>query len=741
MIKVFTILSAALLAVSPFGAGTALSQPNSERPRIGLVLSGGGARGAAHIGVLEVLEELRVPVDCVAGTSFGAIVGGLYAAGLSPDDLRRAVSDLDWDTTLSNEAPRTVQTFRRKQDDDNFLVPFRLGVKDGKIKTPPGIILSGNFRQSIRDFVPNAQPDLDFDTLPIPFRAVAADLATGAEVVLKRGDLANAIVASMSVPGLFPASQFNGRLLVDGGIANNVPISVARGMCAEVVIVVDISEPPSETPGSNFGSVLGQMVSIMTYRNASAQLATVDTARGDVLIRPDVAQFGFADFKKASEIVPSGAQAAKAVSNALRAHALTPMEWSAHMRKRRGRSVAPSQLIAKITIKNDSQLDNRIVADQLGISEGDVLDRGALKAGTQRIYGLDYFDQVDYELAETGNGDVELIIDARERSWGPDNIRFGISLEDNFEGDAAYRLAVSYTKLGLNALGGEWRTSAQVGSVLSLSTEIFQPLDYEQVYFARLGLGVERETVPLRVEDQAIAEFTDVTLGAQFEVGRHFGNWGRATVGGQYTWSDIGLKTGVPFFEPDDGSDHNLTLFSSFEVDTFDNLDFPTRGLILGAFYAIDAEDGIDPDGGFFDIQFAKAQSWGSNHLVVTGEFATNFSNDDLVQNAFSLGGFTSMSGYANDSLAGSHLTQAGLIYYRRLSESRSPILDFPIYVGMTAEAGNVWRDLDDFALDNLIYGGSVFVGVESPLGPVYLGGGYNTDNLGALFLFIGNTF
>ena len=249
----------------------------SDRLKIGLVLSGGGARGAAHVGVLKVLEENRIPVDVISGTSFGAIVGGLYAAGYSADELEEILENIDWKESLSGRAPRDERSFKRKQDDDGFLIKFKIGIKDGELRLPNGLITPNNLRLTLQDLVNEISNVDDFDDLAIPFRAVATDLETGMAVVLERGNLASAMVASMAVPALFPPIEHDGRLLVDGGVSNNVPVNVARAMGADIVIVVDISTPMmSKDDIESFTSVIDQLMLIMTNRNSAAQLATSD---------------------------------------------------------------------------------------------------------------------------------------------------------------------------------------------------------------------------------------------------------------------------------------------------------------------------------------------------------------------------------------------------------------------------------------------------------------------------------
>jgi len=562
-------------------------------------------------------------------------------------------------------------------------------------------------------------------------------------VILASGKLADAIIASMSVPGLFPPKKIGARFHVDGGIANNIPVSVARDLCAagpdDIIIAVDISEPP-ETIGDDgsFADVLGQMVSIMTWRSAQAQLASL-RADHDILIRPDLGDFGFADFSQAHDVVPDGMLAAQAVRDRLEAISLDPDGWREHLARRRARFEPPSGVIGAIVVRNASNLSDAMIHDLLRVREGDVVDRAAIARGVQRIYGLDYFDSVTYALEEEDDGATTLYIDAAERNWGPDYVRFGVGIEDNFEGDANYRLSASYTDLGLNSLGGEWRTTLQIGDNLALATELYQPLDPRQRWFVAVNAAAGRRNLFLRNGVDLVGLFRVAEVGVSGRAGRVFGNWGALSLGAAYEFADVNQRLGP--LPGDPGGEGQTTLFAQFEVDTLDDIDFPTRGVSFLTRYLVEVDEASAVDSGALSISALGATSWGRNRLLVTGNFGTNFSDNQDLQNFFPLGGFFNMSGFSRDALFGPVLTQAGVGYYRRLGARRSPLLDLPVYVGVSGEVGNVWTNLDAFRVGDLILGGSGFVALESPLGPIFLGGGRNTEGGTTFFLFVGGIF
>src|SRR5271165_5054211 len=259
--------------------------PAAIRPRICLVLSGGGARGMAHIGILKVLEDLKVPVDCIAGTSMGAIVGGLYASGMTARQIEATMRSLDWQDAFRDAPPRQDLAFRRKQDDRNFLVRVPLGLKHGRILLPKGLIQGQRLQETLRRLTLPFGEDVDFDRLPTAFRALATDLENGKTVILDKGDLTIAMRASISAPGVFAPVEYRGRLLVDGGLAENLPVDVARSMHPDVLIVSDVSFPlQSRRQLDSAVSITNQMLAILVRKDSDRQRASL--AAQDILIEP-----------------------------------------------------------------------------------------------------------------------------------------------------------------------------------------------------------------------------------------------------------------------------------------------------------------------------------------------------------------------------------------------------------------------------------------------------------------------
>ncbi|MGH8721633.1 MAG: patatin-like phospholipase family protein, partial [Burkholderiales bacterium] len=330
----FAALSCCLLAALHSGETAAADEGvDAPRPRIGLVLSGGGARGLAHVGVLKALEELRIPVDAIAGTSMGAVVGGLYASGMTASEIDELMRGLDWSAAFRDRPARNTLNFRRKQDDREFLVRFPLGISGGDFRVPRGLIQGQRLTQLLRlETLPVAAVE-DFDELPTPFRAVAADLETGARIVLASGDLTSAMRASMSAPGVFAPVEIDGRLLVDGGIVENLPVDVAKSMGVDIVIAVDVGfQPVGRKELTSALAVSNQAITIMMLRETGRQRSLL--TGNDLLIAPAMPDLQSTDFAAAERTIGLGLAATRASAERLAQLSLDDAQWQDYVAAR-----------------------------------------------------------------------------------------------------------------------------------------------------------------------------------------------------------------------------------------------------------------------------------------------------------------------------------------------------------------------------------------------------------------------
>ncbi len=685
------LVLALLWAGAVFADGTApgggAGHSSHDRAKIGLALSGGGARGAAHIGVLRVLEREGIAVDYIAGTSMGAVVGGLYASGMSVDELEQTITGFDWGQVFSDAPPRGDRTFRRKRDDDLSLAKPEAGVSGGELKLPTGLVQGVKFDAILARLTLPVAEITDFDQLPIPFRAVATDIGTGEMVVMGSGSLATALRASMSIPAAFAAVERDGRLLVDGGITNNIPIDVVREMGADVVIAVDISTPllAPDKVGTVF-AVTEQLVGFMTRSNSEQRLATL-TDR-DVLIVPDLGTVTTASFERVGEAIVAGEAAAGDRVDLLAGLPRGGREPGTPVVAEAPDDEVP--VIDFIRIDNDSRLDDDVIASRLHVDVGQQLDVDALEQDLNRILGLGIFQNVYYRIVEA-DGRTGIIITAKEKAWGPNYVKLGLRLSGDLQGSNEFALGGIYTQLPINRLGGEWRTSIRIGQDPVILTELHQPLDTALRFFLGGGVRAGRREVNFVADGNTVATFQVQEAGLELYGGRELAGWGDMRVGLRRSTGESEVRIGDPTL-PASSFDQGEG-FVRLSLDRFDSLDFPTTGA-LGAVEGVFSQESLGADDDFeqLSVDISGARTWGANTVLLGGRFATTYEGDAPVQSRFNLGGFVNLSGFSENALSGQHAGLARALYYRRVG-----VMFFQaVYLGGSLEAGNVWEDADD---------------------------------------------
>ncbi|QLF91896.1 patatin-like phospholipase family protein [Pseudomonas sp. ABC1] len=705
------------------------------QPRTGLVLSGGAARGLAHIGVLKALEQKGVRIDAIAGTSMGAVIGGLYASGYSADELEVLAMEIDWQQVLSDDPPRADVPFRRKQDDRDFLVKRRLSFQeDGSLGLPLGVIQGQNLALLLERLLVHASDTRDFDELPIPFRAVATDIGNDEKVVFKRGHLPQAIKASMSIPAVFAPVEIDGRLLVDGGMVDNVPVDVARSMGVDRLIVVDIGTPlKSRKELLTVVDVLNQSITMMTRRNSEIQLATLQPE--DLLVQPALAGFGSTDFGRAGDLIEAGYRAANALDSRLLSMSSTGGE-PALMQK--GLAEPRTPRIDDIRITNTSKVDDRVIRRYLRQPLGEPLDLEQLQKDMGTLYGLDYFEQIEYRVEHGKQGNT-LVIDSRGKRSGTDYLRLGINLSDNFRGDSAFNIGASYRKNGLNPLGAEWLTRIQLGDHQELYSELYQPLDIGSRWFVAPSLFVDALNVESILDNDPIAEYRLQRYGYQLNLGRQIANNGEIRFGINQAWGEARVRVGeqeLPEFSFAEGY-YEL----KYAFDTLDNVDFPHVGEEIElSLRQYDQSLGSDDPYRQWQIDLNKAFSHGPNTWVIGGRYGRTLDDTEVVTSSFQLGGARQLSGFRQDALSGQNISLGRLLYYRRVSERSFLPLDFPLYLGASLERGRAWNNDNDFD-SGYINAASIFLGYDTPLGPLNFSYGFNDERERALYLNLGRSF
>jgi NTE family protein len=742
---VAAVILVASLAATKVQAGTVASPHDAavpadgERPRVGLVLSGGGARGLAHIGVLKVLEELRIPIDAVAGTSMGAVVGGLYAAGLQPDEIDSVFARLDWQDLLSDRPPRHDLVFRRKQDDRGILARGSLGVRTGEgVDLPLGLVQGQKITQLLRAATLHVAEVQDFDRLPVPFRALATDLETGEPVVLESGDLATVLRASMSAPGVFAPVEVDGRLLVDGGLVDNLPVDLARSMGVDVLIVVDVSFPLALRDGlASPLDVTNQMIGIMVRRGTLASRALLEPQ--DVLIEPDLGRMTAVNFGRGPEVVTAGAVAARAVEPRLAALAVPAADYAARLAARRQPVRAPESL-GFVRAGPKSQEDAARIDAVFGDLAGEPLDVSVLQRKLGRQYGLDRYESIDYRLVREG-GESGLEIDARRKSWGPNFLRLGVGIEQDYDGGATANAGVRLLVTGINRYDAEWLTDVQLGEEPKFFTELFQPLSLTSDLFVAPGLRYELQTLQVVEDGQRIARLRTRESEAQLAVGAQLSNWGEVRLGYARGDGSTRVMIGDPALA---GGEFDLgAVYAEFGYDRLDSAYFPRHGQSLSFGWRGEHESlGSSGHADFLQAEWLMARSYRRWSMLLGLEGGSAL--DDRVvspQQLYRLGGFLELSGLPRDALVGTQYALGRAVVYRRISRGGTGFFEYPAYLGASLEAGDAWATRDDVDWGGLEASGSVFLGAESPFGPIYLAAGLAEGGARAFYLLLGRTF
>ncbi|AZD00836.1 MULTISPECIES: patatin-like phospholipase family protein [Pseudomonas] len=726
------LLSCLLLCLLP----VFLHAAEAPRPKIGLVLSGGAARGLAHIGVLKALEEQGVKIDAIAGTSMGAVIGGLYASGYKIDELEKLALSIDWQQALSDAPPREDIPFRRKQDDRDFLVKQKLSFRDdGSLGLPLGVIQGQNLALLLESMLAHASDTRDFDKLPIPFRAVATDIASGEKVVFRKGHLPRVIRASMSIPAVFAPVEMDGRLLVDGGMTDNIPLDVARDMGVDIAIVVDIGTPlRSRQQLATVVDVLNQSITLMTRRNSEEQLATLH--KNDVLIQPPLASFGVTDFGRAQEMIDAGYRATRILDARL-----APLRRAEPMDAELSAARTPSQrtpIITAIRVENDSKVSDDVIRYYIRQHIGEPLDLGRLQTDMGTLYGLDYFEQVQYRVVHKGN-DHTLVINARGKRSGTDYLRLGLNLSDDMRGDSAFNLGASYRVNGINSLGAEWLTRVQIGDQQELYSEFYQPLDVGSRYFIAPYIGIESQNIEAVLDNDPIAEYRLERYGFGLNIGRQIGNSGEIRFGVGEAWGKADVRVGDQDLPSESFNEGYYELRYSF--DSLDNVYFPHAGEDIGlSLRQFEPSLGSDKRYRQWEFKLDKALSSGPNTFILGGRYGRTLDEAEVVTSSFVLGGARQLSGFRQDALSGQNVSLMRGVYYRRLTPRSYLPLDFPLYIGGSLERGRAWNNDNEFD-SGYINAASIFLGFDTPLGPLNFSYGINDDNQKAVYLNLGQTF
>jgi NTE family protein len=732
------LAAALLLCATPlYGAEPApAATPGevAERPRIGLVLGGGGARGGAHVGVLKVLDELRVPVDCVAGTSMGALVGATFASGMPADELERRLGEIDWAATIGASGWRDMEPMQRKISGVTYSNSIEFSVWGGELHSDGGFIPAQHVEAELRLLIGGARNVTDFDHLPMPFRAVATDLRSSSMVVLEEGDLAEAMRASMAVPGLFSPVVRGEQVLTDGGMVRNLPVDVARDLCADVVIAVALAIPP---PGADelrsLFSAAGRSIDVVIEANEKAQLATLEDS--DVAVVVPVGDIRAVDFDRVMEAIPLGEAAARAVADELRRYAVPEDEYQ-RWRAAVTRPASPPVRITTIEFRPLRHASAEYLATRLQIRAGDEVTRAALEADMGRVFASGDFERVDYRLVPYHDDGYRLVIDAQEKRGETDFIRFDLGLAGSAGGDVLFALRADHRREWVNSRGGQWRNALQLGQVSSVGTAFYQPLDVAQKYYVEPLLGLRRSLEDFFLDGDRIASYRLLEAGTGVNVGVNLGNQSRLFSGVRLGIADFNLDTGtLSFLDEERSRDNSLVVGGLY--DTRDSAYLPRRGS-YGQFEYRNSNRWLGGEESYSQLEavYGVALPWREQVLLLVAGAGHTLSGDLPRYRDFRIGGARSFPAVQRGELRSEGYWSGSATWMLRLADIQA-LFGQVFYGGLGVHALRILDPIDG-GPDESILGASFTLGARTPVGPLMVTLGVADNDSVELHLALG---
>ncbi|MCU6432422.1 patatin-like phospholipase family protein [Undibacterium sp. Jales W-56] len=706
------------------------------RPKIALVLSGGGARGFAHIGVLRALRAQRVPVDIVVGTSMGAVVGGAYAAGRSVSELEQIVRNTAWDRVLADRPARYDLDFRRKEED--LLLPSRieLAVTKNGLSLPPAAAGNAALEHALTRLLPQGMRDRPINQLGLPFRSVASDLLTGELVEMRDTPLFLSMRASLAVPGVFAPVRLNQRLVVDGGLVSNLPVELARAMGADVVIAVNVGTPlAKENEISSAFGVAQQMLQILTEQNV--QRSIKELSGKDILIAPDLSGISFLDFGLHERAINAGEIAALKMTDQLKNLSVSAEQYAALDQHRleasndeRGTNKALP--IAKIEVQGNQYINPKALIAQSGLQTGQALTSDQIRQATTRLYGRGDIDNIETEITDS-DGQRNVVIKPSESKSSRNRLRFGLELASDFSDDNHFALSMMHVASSLNSYGAELRSMAKLGSQRQIGTQLWQPLGTSSPWYLAPSAEFGGTAVDLFQQGKKVFRVSAHNSSGTVVLGRQFDNWGDLQFGvsrrfGKYSviLPEDAAAPGVRYYD--------TTQFVQFRLDTLDSLAFPVRGNLVTALWERSPSKGVgEPSlarSSLTGLSAFQAGDW-AGHIY--GEWSR--SQRGLAPS--SLGGFLRLSGTTADSLDGNSVLLGRVVVARRVGDMPTTV-GGAIRLGFSAELGGAFGTNQALRFGNLKQAGSAFISMDTRFGPLYFGAGATRSGNSTAYLFLG---
>ena len=720
-----------LLSLSVFPQASDSSAATKKRLKIGVALEGGGALGLAHIGVLQWFEDHHIPVDYVAGTSMGGLVGGLYATGKSPAELKAIVEKQDWDTIIAGETSYRDLSFRRKEDEEAFPNRLDFGLEKG-FSLPSGLN-SGQGVSLLIDRETLAYPrNGSFDDLPIPFRCVATNLVTGKAVVFDHGPLALAMRATMSIPGVFAPVRDGNNIYVDGGLLGNLPTDAVRAMGADVVIAVHLEVAPSNPAEiQSLFSVLGRSVDVVIHQNEIRGLAGAD-----LVVNVDLKAFSSLAYDQAGTIIDRGSQAAADKSNILAPYALDDAAWSAYLNHRKERMKTDVVVPRFVDVTGTNPQESKGLAHSLQPLVGKPIDPSAMENILSRLTGVGRFDSVDYWPTEK-DGQTGLIVSVHEKGYAPPNLQLGFEVDGSESKDVTFTLAGRVTLLDVVGYRSEWRTDFAFGNTYLISTELYRPFSSLSKWFFAPQISASNTGFNFFDKNDPIALYRFHQENASFDVGYGFDRFTELRAGNQIGYSDDHLSLGRPDFSSVSGRVGDTHLH--FRTDHTDNPITPREGYKAEAtFHWYDAYPGA---GGALPAMDARLSGFkpvnAKGSVFVSAEGGTTFGFHDTGFPIFFLGAPLRLSAYGTNELYGEQYYLFRVGYLHELL-TLPPFVGKKVYFVSSYEFAKMYNFSPETKFPTDVEAGVV---AETAFGPLFVGGSVVDSGHKKWFFQLGRVF
>lgn len=710
------------------------------RPKVALVLSGGGARGFSHVGVIRELERLGVKIDIVAGTSMGAMVGGGYASGYSVEQMQDIILGVDWKEMFALRPDRDEINWRRRQDDFKGLGTQEIGLSKKGVLFPDSVVPAQHLEIFLRSITRHVSSVTDLSKLSIPFAAIATDLDTGEAVVMQKDvTLADAMRSSMSVPGAFSPFPYKNHVLVDGGLAQNLPVEQAKAMGADIIIAVNAGTPLGKSKDiHSVAGVMGQMIGILTERNVDHSKSLL--TEKDILITTDLTGFNAGDFQKAEAIIEAGEKSAQKYEPQLKRLAVSQKTFEQWNLARQS-AVQPPQArqVASVQVQGLEVVNPKSVIKSADLDLTKPITEDQIAQASAKIWATDDFTLVPYTFEPGPNGTQTLVWRPQEKPWGYNTIRVGGKISTDFNQEHTFDFLVAHTMGWLNSWGGEWRNEAQIGKDSYFSTSFYQPLGAASPLFLMPEIRYESQRYDwYNGSSHALATLKNKTLEGSLSLGLELGKASVFKAGVGYVSAQSKVSVGeIPGYNSMD--DEASFVEISWQYDTLDNVNFPTKGFYLDARARRydQMENSADPEVSDYYVETIFPWDWGDGWVsVLSGKAGSS-----TIPGRYPLGGLFNMSGAYYGRYSGSDMVLGRLQLSKRLQHT--DVFGFPIYVGAGFEMGRVQEDvlptyLSDKDLGVWKKAVSAYVAADSIFGPLYLAVGQTSDNDSAVYFFWG---